>query len=365
MTTLLSREQVDALRSIGDSALVFWALVMIDANYPGRATRPAEIAMLVKKDVRTVEKQLTELCAGNRAVRNAAGYVLLDGGRALVLGMNQALAQSPALNAQAQATEAQAQPELQDLMDVDVAHNACALKQEEDSIELININSSSSDSGAQNVLALTVENILAQSKLLFERPVVLAGLKLDMLNANYALACLAHAYDQSAHLRNPVGLAYNMLKFVNRPRREYLASPMTYLPNEFRELFGAALYTCTWGRECGQAFTRAAELDAHLRDVHGAVEREAVPVTAPAVAESTDAEVQALWGKALYVLRGELPKASFDTWVASAFAVAFDDGIFTVGARDGVALDWLTLRLTKRASEIVGAPVKFVDGGSR
>jgi len=126
MTTLLTRDQVDTLRSIGDGALALMALWMIDLNYPGRASKAQEIAMCVRKDARTVEKQLNELCASNRAANTSAGYILLEGGRALVLGMNtplsastptspqmeerhlggmKALALSPALTAQAQVTE--------------------------------------------------------------------------------------------------------------------------------------------------------------------------------------------------------------------------------------------------------------------
>jgi hypothetical protein len=90
MTTLLTSKQTDALRSIGDSAFVLFALWMIDSNFPGRMTTAEELMPYLHptiKDKRKITSQLNALCASGRLTQTSAGYVLLEGGRALLLGM--------------------------------------------------------------------------------------------------------------------------------------------------------------------------------------------------------------------------------------------------------------------------------------
>ena len=90
MTTLLTSKQTDALRSIGDSAFLLFALWMIDRNFPGRMTTAKELLPYLHptiKDERKIVGQLNALCASGRLTQTSAGYVLLEGGRALLLGM--------------------------------------------------------------------------------------------------------------------------------------------------------------------------------------------------------------------------------------------------------------------------------------
>jgi len=90
MTTLLTSKQTDALRSIGDSAFLLFALWMIDSNFPGRMTTAKELLPYLHptiKDERKIVGQLNALCASGRLTQTSAGYVLLEGGRALLLGM--------------------------------------------------------------------------------------------------------------------------------------------------------------------------------------------------------------------------------------------------------------------------------------
>ena len=115
MTTLLTNKQADALRSIGDSAMVLFALWMIDQNYPGRMTKPRELLPYlypIIKDLRKLETQLNALCASGRIAQTTAGYVLIEGGKALLLGMAEneinALALSPVTNTAGTETNAQA-----------------------------------------------------------------------------------------------------------------------------------------------------------------------------------------------------------------------------------------------------------------
>jgi hypothetical protein len=208
--------------------------------------------------------------------------------------------------------------------------------------------------------ALTTENILEASRVLFDGKVVFTnGLQLDLIKPEYALACLAHAYAESG--RNPPGMAYNMLKLIHRPRKAYAATPMMYLPDEFREIFGMAVYACPW--ECGQTFMRKAELEAHAAAVHqeeGEPDPDPKPEPA-AVNESTDPAVLGLWRRTLDALQAEMPQASFDTWVKESFAVSLENDHLTIAARNAFVRDWLSSRLMERASKIAGVRVEFVN----
>jgi len=163
MTTLLTSKQTDALRSIGDSAFLLFALWMIDSNYPGRMTTADELLPYLHptiKDKRKIVGQLNALCASGRLTQTSAGYVLLEGGRALLLGMTGTTANetkdlalsSPASNTAGTIT-AQA---LTEIIDADATNlsesdarklRAPLLKKkiEEDGFNLINSSSDSSD----------------------------------------------------------------------------------------------------------------------------------------------------------------------------------------------------------------------------
>ena len=49
----------------------------------------------------------------------------------------------------------------------------------------------------------------------------------------------------------------------------------------------------------------------------------------------------------------EMPKSSFDTWVRDTHLVAYDDGLFTVGARNSYARDWLDSRLSSTVQRLL------------
>ena len=396
MTTLLSRVQVDTLRSIGDSALVLMALWMIDCNYPGRASKAQEIAMCIRKDTRTVEKQLNELCATNRAANTSAGYILLESGRALILSMNsEALALSPAQNVQAQ-LEAQAQIaipsetpiENRDLRDT---HNARALGggvRDSDSLKKVkNLTSPPEESGAQNVQtvqALTTLQILEASTILFgeDHEVVRNHLCLELLDKDnkFVLAVLAHCYDNRktpenpSGLHTPAGVAYRMLESFpegKKPRREYGLDPWAFLPNEFKEVFGLACYDCN---VCHQTFAHKTEfehhlakreghaeevnctepecewtgradfLNAHLR-MHEDEKREQVAEAASIEEAPDNSAASILWKKVKLQLSDDMPRASFDTWVRDSAAVSLVDSMLTVGTRNAYARDWMDSRM--------------------
>jgi hypothetical protein len=394
MTTLLTREQVDTLRSIGDGALVMMALWMIDMNYPGRASKASEIAMYVRKDVRTVEKQLNELCASNRAANTSAGYILLEGGRALVLGMApkiEVLALSPE-NSQALVTEAQAHDISAISAGSNYAHNVRALKLKggggsssfsfkEEKILTPPPQESAQNAQTQPIYSVTVLDILAATEILFGdgHPVFRKGLCLELLEKDVksVLAVMAHCWQNRARnenpsgLHNPAGKAYMMLRdFLedgNKPRREYQLDPWAYLPDEFSERFGMVSYPCdicqaTFTRKadhathmkqehpvtiscetCGKRFLKTADLDAHIEAEHP------LPPAAPELEplhEIDDEEIRHAWRTVQGLLSVEMPPASFDTWVRDTVAVRYDGHTLTVGTRNSYARDWLKSRMT-------------------
>jgi hypothetical protein len=390
MTTLLTREQVDTLRSIGDGALVLMAMAMIDRNYAGRITRPDELLSCLYptyKDRRKLIMQLDSLSASGRLAKNGAGYVLLDGGRALLLGMNPELTEDLALSpvtAQALKTpEAQAlktqmvQVISTEIVENDDARNARALKkEEEESIKLINIeSSSSSQKESQNARkAITTQNLLDASDCLFpaDQKLAQAGLYLDLISPSYVLGVLAHCCAESAHLKRPSGLAYNMLKSMGphpkefktvHPRHVYVNAPWGYLPNEFKEKFGMAVYPCPFDAECGGiVFGTLTEYESHMQASHSFETVEESQETQPEPIQPTVVNPQALalWQKVLETLKAELPKASFEMWLCSAQVEGVTDYLLTVKAHNSYARDWLSSRLAKRIGELAGRTVEFI-----
>jgi hypothetical protein len=59
------------------------------------------------------------------------------------------------------------------------------------------------------------------------------------------------------------------------------------------------------------------------------------------------------WQAALGQLQLEMPKAAFDTWVRDTDFISFDDDIFTIGARNAYARDWLVDRLTSTIARLL------------
>jgi hypothetical protein len=387
MTTLLTREQTDALRSIGDGALVLFAMAMVDANFPGRITKPAELLPYLYptyKDVRKLTTQLRALSASGRLAENGSGYVLLDGGRALLLEMSGTalptsendLAQSPALAA---GTNAQAL--ILDIAAADGENSARAMraqkktlkKEEEDELILKDSDDSSSSDCAQNAQEIapgvtTRRILLATSKLdgFGEDGVFLHGLDMELVSPRLALGWLAQAYHQRERLGNPAGLVYSRLKSAEqpKPRAKYEHGWENYLPDEFLQDIGwlvikcdscdvefetrealekhqELLYRCEY--DCGAKFHTREELDSH-HDTHKP-KTPALPMVTRLPAEHRGSQA---WGLVLKELLVDLPRASFDTWVRDVTPIGFEGGVMTLAARNAYAMDWLRDRLTDK-----------------
>lgn len=60
------------------------------------------------------------------------------------------------------------------------------------------------------------------------------------------------------------------------------------------------------------------------------------------------------WADALELLRAEIERAAFDTWVRDAVLVSYSDGAFVIGARNSFARDWLEVRLSDTLTKLLG-----------
>jgi hypothetical protein len=59
------------------------------------------------------------------------------------------------------------------------------------------------------------------------------------------------------------------------------------------------------------------------------------------------------WQQILKQLKEDMPRASFNTWVADAEVISFDGRVFTLAARNSYARDWLERRLTETISRLL------------
>lgn len=68
-----------------------------------------------------------------------------------------------------------------------------------------------------------------------------------------------------------------------------------------------------------------------------------------------------IWTEALGILRGQMTKATFDTWLSGTWVVEASSGEWVIGVRHAYALDWLESRLgdlvTGTLGRAVGKPV--------
>lgn len=385
MTTLLTREQTDALRSIGDGALVLFAMAMVDANYPGRITKPAELLPYLYpnyKDIRKLTTQLNALSASGRLAQNGSGYVLLEGGRALLLEMSGTLeyndlAQSPALAAGTLNDQALTVPQTEAGAPKHVnsaramrAQDLTLKKEEEEELILKDQDGSSSSDSAQNALEIapgvTTQRILLATSMLDgfgDDGVFLHGIDVDVVPSWHALGWIAQAFDQRAKLGNPAGLVYSRLKDADQPKpRAKYQHWENYLPDEFLQDIGwlviqcdscgvefetrealekhqELLYRCEDG--CGARFHTREELHSH-HETHRS-KNPAVPMVMRLPADHRGSQA---WELVLKELLVDLPRASFDTWVRDVTPTGFEGGVMTLAARNAYAMDWLNDRLT-------------------
>lgn len=373
MTTLLPKEQVDVLRSIGDAANVLMALFLIDRLYPGRSTTLQEFSTLLGKDKRVVEKRLQSLCGANRVVFDGHGYVLLEGGRALFLAAAPSLPDHTALDwdrfedlapspATEQAPPAQAPGPTPVLIDADPApeppedaedgaHTMRALLEEEESLKL-NPDSENSESSSEEhtksaqpsgtVRRPTTLEILDATELLFEKTMTTRGL--EHKPRRLAIGWVAQAWDQRRFLRSPQGLIFARLSADQMPQQKYYDHPRSFLPDAYLVQLG-------------------------LMDQPPAEEDPEIPDPIELEPPVVDERAVRTWETVLGQLQLEMHAGPFNTWLRDTRPVRFDGNTLTIGTASLNSQEWLESRMTRTVERLLvgilghAVTVQFVTTG--
>lgn len=322
MTTLLSREQVYMVRGARKAAAVLLVMLLIDRLHPGRSTRADEIAPILEMDERTVKGHLESLCVSNTAIFDGRGYVLTEG-RALLLGMDQALPQDMALSEANELASQQAHVALALNAPQTLQKNTQTLcaplldlkKIEEEDLFKLKSSSSSEFKSAKNAQSLrglqagneeawaianleagetvpqvvglvdengnsiykmqcldgfiTTREILEATEILEGFGDIAPGLPVDAIKPEIALGWVAKAYDDRDRLSNPpAALVYSRLRGLERqrPPQRYMNSAIQFLPDEYAKALRLSKYDC---KSCVDAgFSTRTEYNAHVQEMH-------------------------------------------------------------------------------------------------
>jgi len=71
------------------------------------------------------------------------------------------------------------------------------------------------------------------------------------------------------------------------------------------------------------------------------------------IEQGIDVTPRQAWQAALQQLSLEMPKAAFDTWVRDTELLTYEDSVFTIGAKNSDACDWVEDRLTSTVSKLL------------
>lgn len=384
----INQEERLFLKAIETNAMVVLLMFKI---YP-MPLNADTLTFEMKWDSRKAKKMLADLSSdGFTELMKGQGYILNPDARRMVADFFGNLIALP-LEAQALAPESQAQaqqvleaasPEqlsqstIKAVAENSSTRGARALEEVEESSLILRVKDSSPPSeSAQS--ALTTENILAHTAILFGDPgVVTAGLDQDRIQPQYALGWVAQAYDQRRRpeyprgLVAPAGLVYARLRDIEdpKPRESYYVAPEKYLPDEYLELLGLVEYACG---SCGLTFEKHAELESHeslmfaceyfcgdrfhtmteVEEHHKSHHNEKASSVTAVTLDKDDPGYRA-WQGVLEQLKGEMPRASFETWVRDTEPVEFDGRVLTVGARNAYCRDWLESRQERTVERLL------------
>ena len=358
---MISQPEIAILRSLKKTAIVLLLIFRLDKPI-GRD----EIAQLLDIDPRTVSNYLNSLMRFGLITRThyQNGYILSQYGRQMILGqttqdlahLNVALKDPPeALPPKIQALpEALEAHEPAQALQTDDHQNEkikkgtiCADTQfvlkEEEEVKDESINLITSSSGLSKNCAISMQNLLKASPLLFGEPGVI-GDNLPECRAEVVLGWLAHAYQQRHHLRSPAGLVYSQLKKGNIPSENYFQHPETYLPFDYLLKIG---------------YRQAPELETEYTVIPDDVIVEKL-VEDPSLDIPIHGEITAklAWKSVLDQLSLELPKATYDIWLEETRVLNWSGNCLTIGAANAYIRDWLEARLTSKVIRMLTGILK-------
>ena len=158
-------------------------------------------------------------------------------------------------------------------------------------------------------------------------------------------------------LRDPIGFIIS--RIASRPNQWLVEHVVERLPDNYLEAIGLLTFAC---EECDFTTRIRAEMTAHIEAAHPPepIQEEASPAENMQPDETVTASVRTVWQGVLETLRGEMPRASFETWVRETIPAHVDNAGWMIGARNGYARDWLEMRMTGVIERILGRSVRFV-----
>jgi hypothetical protein len=349
----LSPDEIDRFQLLMKNArptVLLLLLLRLD-----RSANVSELAAICGVNRDTASDYLFYLSTHGYVTKTRSGYVLTAGGRQMVLP------QSPS------PTERQSD-EPTNVLDVTNADPCGIIPQpallegpecgkilqtcgnfpqsplEEDrsiSLDLKSDSSSSDSAGAVRIFSapFSVAAVLAHTGKVFHRQVVSSGLNLDGIDPWVALGWVAQAAD-SPKLRAPWGLVWQRLRDPDQPLPDerYLANHERYLPAEYLAELGLVVDAVA-----------TPDVDDDIAGRSGLVESGDVVEAIPGI----DQKALKAWEWARGQLQLEMPKTSYDSWVALVRVTGFDGQKMTLGAHSQCAVDWLESRLTSTVARLM------------
>jgi hypothetical protein len=237
-----------------------------------------------------------------------------------------------------------------------------------DNLNLITPTTNLSD-GGKNETGWGAENkrMLDASEMLFGDgyAVIARGLDLDAIPEQFVRGWLNQAYflmsKGSITQKIAAGTVYNRLKDYpesEKPKPTFLhAEADAYLPEEYLIEIGVKRKIC---ERCQVEFEDLAAYEAHQDDCTWTPAPEPSAEIEPD--ETITDQVLAIWESALEMIRADIPRASFDTWVRDIYPVhVLDRQRMTIAVKNIYARDWLANRMQRAFERALGGmTVDFV-----
>ena len=317
-------------------AAIVWLLLLRMDPKPVNETLAAETLQIDKETARKYLRTLHELEIVTRLGR-FDGYQLTNGGRQIPLPMElRTLAETNAGFPRSDGRQDISQETERGKSAFERGNPAFdpLLKEEEE--ELINndINSSSSNEKINRIL-------LENSEMLFGSSVVEWGIDLDQIDPALILGWLSSAYNNRSKLKSAASVVYRRLQNKETPPKKYFDNPEKYLSAEYLDAVGLShmipkCFDCdSYPCECPPV-----EIIERLD-----------PEPNPRIFESWGSGSMTpdrAWNAAKDQLNLEMPRAAFETWIASVPLIDADPDLaeITIGVYNEYSRDWISSRLT-------------------
>lgn len=172
---------------------------------------------------------------------------------------------------------------------------------------------------------LTTERILDETGRLFGHKTISFGV--DHRAPSFAMALVAHAYDQRDGLDTPQIFVYRRLQKETPPDKKYLLDPLAYLPNDYLHALGLA--------ELQVVEVQADEFE----------DRPAAPVVSNRAVQT--------WSVVQGQLQDMMARGDYNTWVRDARAIDLTEHALKVAVCNDYSRDWLDSRLASTINRLL------------